>query len=50
MPTPEDTASGDIDRLLTQAGWSVRDQSDSKVLAYRDVAIRDFTLSRPPLV
>jgi type I restriction enzyme, R subunit len=44
MPTPEDRARENIDRLLTQAGWAVRDQSDANILAYRGVAIRNFTL------
>jgi type I restriction enzyme R subunit len=44
MPTPEDKARENIDRLLTQAGWAVRDQSDANILAYRGVAIRNFTL------
>lgn len=40
----EDKARENIDRLLTQAGWAVRDQSDANILAYRGVAIRNFTL------
>ena len=44
MPTPEDKAREHIDRLLTQAGWAVRDQNDANILAYRGVAIRNFTL------
>jgi type I restriction enzyme R subunit len=44
MLTPEDKARELIDRLLTQAGWAVRDQSDANILAYRGVAIRNFTL------
>jgi type I restriction enzyme R subunit len=44
MPTPEDKARENIDRLLTQAGWAVRDQSDANILAYRGLAIRNFTL------
>jgi type I site-specific restriction endonuclease len=44
MPTPEDRARENIDRLLTQAGWAVRDQTDANILAYRGVAIRNFTL------
>jgi type I restriction enzyme, R subunit len=30
--------------LLTQAGWAVRNQSEANILAYRGVAIRNFTL------
>jgi type I restriction enzyme R subunit len=44
MPSPEDKARENIDRLLTLAGWAVRDQSDANILAYRGVAIRNFTL------
>src|SRR5205809_4872750 len=44
MPTPEDKARENIDRLLTQAGWVVRNQSEANILAYRGVAIRNFTL------
>jgi type I restriction enzyme, R subunit len=44
MPTPEDKARENIDRLLTQAGWAVRNQSDTNILAYRGVPIRNFTL------
>jgi type I restriction enzyme R subunit len=44
MPTPEDKARENIDRLLTKAGWAVRDQIDANILAYRGVAIRNFTL------
>jgi len=29
MPDPEDKARENIDRRLTQAGWTVRDQSDA---------------------
>ena len=44
MPTPEDKARENIDHLLTLAGWAVRDQSAANILAYRGVAIRNFTL------
>ena len=44
MPTPEDKARENIDQLLTQAGWAVPDQSNANILAYRGVAIRNFTL------
>ncbi len=46
MPTPEDKARENIDRLLTQAGWAVRDQSDANILAYPGLAIRNFTLKQ----
>jgi type I restriction enzyme R subunit len=48
MLTPEDRAREDIDRLLTQAGWVVRDQSGANILAYRGVAIRNFCLKTGP--
>jgi type I restriction enzyme R subunit len=44
MPTPEDKARENIDRLLTQAGWIVCNQSEANIFAYRGVAIRNFTL------
>jgi hypothetical protein len=31
MPNPEDKARENIDRLLTQADWAVRDQSDANI-------------------
>jgi len=46
MPTPEDQARENIDRLLTKAGWAVRDQSDANILTYRGLAIRNFTLKQ----
>src|SRR6266496_1096933 len=44
MSTPEDQARENIDRLLTQAGWTVCNQNDANILAYRGVAIQNFTL------
>jgi hypothetical protein len=29
MPSPEDKARENIDRLLAQARWAIRDQSDA---------------------
>lgn len=46
MLTPEDQARENIDHLQTQAGWAVRNQSDANILAYRGVAIRNFTLKQ----
>jgi type I site-specific restriction endonuclease len=40
MSTPEDKARENIDRLLTQAGWAVRDQSDPNDRAYQEVAMQ----------
>ncbi|MGH7847705.1 MAG: type I restriction endonuclease subunit R [Candidatus Binatia bacterium] len=45
MPTPEDRARENIDRLLAQAGWAMRDQSEANILAYQEVAIQNFTSS-----
>lgn len=45
MPTPADQARENIDYLLTQANWAVRKQNDANILAYRGVAIRNFTLT-----
>jgi type I restriction enzyme R subunit len=44
MTTPEDKARETIDRLLTEAGWTVCNQGDANILANRGVAIRNFTL------
>src|SRR5438093_5710637 len=44
MSTPEDQARENIDWLLTRSGWTVCNQSDANILAYRGVAIRNFTL------
>jgi hypothetical protein len=35
MPTPEDKARKNIDCLLIQAGWALRDQTDANILAHR---------------
>jgi hypothetical protein len=45
MPTSEDKARKNIDRLLTQAGRAVRNQSEADIFAYRGVAIQHFALS-----
>jgi hypothetical protein len=45
MLTPEDKARENIGRLLTKARWTVRDQSDANILAYRGLAIRNFTFT-----
>jgi len=46
MVSPEDKARESIDKLLTKAGWTMRNQSDARILAYRGIAIRDFTLKQ----
>jgi hypothetical protein len=46
MTQPENKARENIDRLLSQAGWAVRDQSAANILASRGVAIRNFTLKQ----
>ena len=46
MPTPEDKARENIDRLLSQAGCAECQQSDANILAYRRVAVRNFALEQ----
>lgn len=46
MPSPEDQARENIDRMLTKSGWAVRDQGDAHISAYRGLAIRNFTLKQ----
>ena len=43
MPTPKDQARENIAYLLTQAAWAVRNQNTANILAFRGVAIRNFT-------
>jgi hypothetical protein len=50
MAIPEDKARESIDRLLTKAGWAVRNQSDANILGYRGLAARNVTWSRSPLI
>ena len=33
MPTPEEKVRENIDRLLIQAGWAVRDQSEANIFS-----------------
>jgi type I restriction enzyme R subunit len=45
MPlNPEDLARQNIDRLLSDAGWTVQDRKDANPAAGRGVAIREFPL------
>ena len=44
MASPEQRARQEIDRLLTQAGWSVQDMAAVNLHAARGVAIREFPL------
>ena len=46
MPTPEEQARENIDRMLAKFGWAVRDQNDAHISAYRELAIRDVTLKQ----
>ena len=46
MPTPERKARENIERLITQARWAVRDQNDANILASRGLAIRNLTLKQ----
>ena len=44
MNAPEQLAREEIDRLLTAAGWHVRDADKANIHAARGVAIREFPL------
>jgi type I restriction enzyme R subunit len=44
VPQPEQHARGNIDTLLTQAGWQVCDPEQVNLTAHRGVAIREFPL------
>lgn len=44
VPQPEQEARNNIDRLLTQAGWSVCDATQANIHGARGVAIREFLL------
>ena len=45
MTKPEELARQEIDRLLTQAGWSVQSLSEVNLHASQGVAIREFQLN-----
>jgi hypothetical protein len=44
MSTLEDKARKNIDWLLYQAGWAIRDQNEANIMAHREVAIRKLGL------
>ncbi len=44
MVQPEDQAREKIDRMLADAGWEVRDLSDTDISGCRGLAIRNFPL------
>mgnify|MGYP001569349788 CR=1 FL=1 len=46
MPSPEDQARENIDRMLTKSGWAVQDPGNVHLSAYRGLAIRNFTLKQ----
>jgi len=46
MPTREDKARENIDRLLTLAGWAVRDQSEATILPYQGLGDPKLTLTK----
>lgn len=46
MPTAEELARQEIDRLLTAAGWLVQDFKHVDLSASRGVAVREFELSK----
>jgi type I restriction enzyme R subunit len=43
MPTPEDKARENIDRLLTQCGWAVQDKGAANLAVSRGVAVRELS-------
>jgi type I restriction enzyme, R subunit len=43
-PNPEAEAREAIDKLLTEAGWSVMDSNEANIHASQGVAIREFPL------
>lgn len=45
MPSPEELARIEIDRLLTAAGWAVQDYRQVDIHANRGVAVREFPLN-----
>src|SRR6266540_3960180 len=44
MPTPEDLARVNIDKLLTSCGWAIQDMSELNRYAGLGVAVREFPL------
>jgi type I restriction enzyme R subunit len=46
MPTPEDQARENIDRMLAGAGWAVRNLREANISASRWLAIHNFTLKQ----
>jgi type I restriction enzyme R subunit len=44
LPTPEERARQNIDRMLAMAGWNVQDMGEFDLSATRGVAIREFPL------
>jgi type I restriction enzyme R subunit len=46
VPSPEELARLEIDRLLTAAGWVVQDYRHVDLTASRGVALREFPLNR----
>jgi type I restriction enzyme R subunit len=48
MPTPEQRARQNIDKLLQAAGWVVQDRRDLNLGAGLGVAVREFPLSTGP--
>ena len=43
MPTPEELARENIDRLLDRSGWVVQDKSAANLSAARGVALRELS-------
>lgn len=48
MPTPEQQARIEIDKLLIAAGWIVQDREEVYLAAGRGIAVREFQLSTGP--
>ena len=45
MPTPEELARVNIDKLLTNCGWTIQDMSGLNRYASLGVAVREFPLA-----
>ncbi|MBU2637161.1 MAG: type III restriction endonuclease subunit R, partial [Bacteroidetes bacterium] len=48
MPTPEEKARQQIDKLLTQAGWIVQDFKKINLSAKLGVAVREYPTDSGP--
>lgn len=48
LPTPEEEARAEIDRLLEAAGWAIQDRRDMNRHASTGVAVREYPTSNGP--